>query len=166
MSPLLDELMRLTHENKSAHRELDDLRQEAKRVQRQMHELELEARRQDEALQSMQTYARANKAARKEAERQREADAKLASQALKKEKARNDSLERRIHNLEQAAHARASRGSAKLVGTLEKLIRKSPATGKKLAFVLHPDKHADHSDLSTEVFRWVMEVREGETNRV
>ena len=88
--------------------------------------------------------------------------ARLTEQALEDEKARNNSLERRIRRLEQTAMVRANHvDDTKLVATLKKLIRKSPTAGKKLAFVLHPDKNSEFPGEATELFRFVQNLREG-----
>jgi small-conductance mechanosensitive channel len=172
VNPIMDEYCRMSRENKKALRERDDLREETDRVRREMEELKRESERQDVAFQAMQAeLERERKTARanlKAARRRLDVEAKLASQALQKERARNDKLEHQlgIHDLERVVKTQAKRmDDTKLVTTLRKLICKSPHAGKKLAVALHPDKvPMECGDLAAELFTFVQGVRDSNSS--
>ena len=85
-----------------------------------------------------------------------------AERALSVEKKRADRLERRIRKLEQAARGRPKGNEVAMV--IEKLARKSPLIGKRLAVACHPDKFPEEcAQLAAELFRFVQGVRDSDS---
>ena len=171
---ILQEMSRLTNENKNTHRELDDLRQETDRVRRERDDEHMRAekrlRSMQSELESMRLSARKNKCALISAREELDRNRGIAD-ALKKQTDLNAVLKSRVSTLEQTvkslklkqATTRAQRAGGRVVSAIEKLA-KNPSVGKRLAAAVHPDKApAECSELATELFKFVQGARDSDS---
>ena len=156
------DIERLMDENLEVRRKLEKLRSVMEQFENQMQSLYLQSETERRA-------ARASASQLAAAQRQLESYRRLADmeaskksqaeRALCVEKKRANRLERRLRKLEQATQV-SNTGSG-LASAIEKLTRKSPAVGKRLAAACHPDKCPDEChQLAAELFRFVQSVRD------